>query len=56
MKNLLRIISWVGLGLTLVPALLVFAAQIDLATHKWLMLLGLLLWFGGAGLRGWLAR
>jgi hypothetical protein len=51
MKNLLRIVSWLGLGLTLVPSILVFAGQIEASTHKWLMLLGLLLWFGGAGLR-----
>jgi hypothetical protein len=45
MKNLLKIVSFLGLLLTLVPSLLVFAGNIELSTHKWLMLLGTALWF-----------
>jgi high-affinity Fe2+/Pb2+ permease len=37
-----------GLGLTLIPAFLVFAGSIDLAAHKNLMILGAVLWFASA--------
>lgn len=47
MKTILEIISWSGLALTLVPAMLVFMSMIAFDSHLWLMLLGMLLWFGG---------
>jgi hypothetical protein len=49
-KSFLKIISYVGLLLTLVPAFLVFFQKIDLSTNKYLMLLGTVLWFGSAPL------
>lgn len=48
MKIVLQILSWIGLVLTILPAMLVFTQQIDMSLHKWLMLAGLVLWFGGA--------
>jgi high-affinity Fe2+/Pb2+ permease len=45
MKLLLKLISFIGLALTIIPAFLVFAGTIDLVTHKNLMLAGTLLWF-----------
>lgn len=48
MKHLLQLISIAGLLLTLVPALLVFNGTLPLQQHKWLMLVGVILWFGSA--------
>jgi hypothetical protein len=48
MKTVLKIISYLGLALTLLPCLLVFAGVIELATSKRIMVVGMLLWFGTA--------
>jgi hypothetical protein len=48
MKPLLKLISFAGLGCTVVPSLLVFAGDITWNTHAALMLLGTVLWFGSA--------
>jgi hypothetical protein len=48
MRTILKILSFVGLILTIVPAVLVFVNIIELTTHKNLMLLGTILWFGTA--------
>jgi hypothetical protein len=45
MKTILKILSFIGLILTLVPSLLVFVNTIDLSTNKNLMMLGTVLWF-----------
>jgi hypothetical protein len=45
MTLLLKVLSFVGLGLTAVPAVLVFADVIAWETHATLMLVGTLLWF-----------
>lgn len=45
MTALLKILSFAGLGLTVVPAFFVFAGTISWDTHATLMLLGTLLWF-----------
>jgi len=45
MRMILKILSFVGLILTIVPSVLVFANIIELSTHKNLMLLGTVLWF-----------
>ncbi len=45
-KLILKIISYAGLLLTLVPSYLVFTNRIDINTNKYLMLLGTILWFG----------
>ena len=41
----LKIVSWLGLVLTLVPSLLVFSGSLDFPTYKMLMLVGTVLWF-----------
>lgn len=45
MKILLKLLSFIGLLLTVVPSFMVFAGTIDLSMHKNLMLAGTLLWF-----------
>ena len=45
MKNLIKVISYIELGLTLVPAFLVFVGNIDLDSNKMLMLFGTIIWF-----------
>lgn len=55
MKNILiPIIAVAGLGLTLIPALLVFANQMEAPLQKQLMALGMVLWFtaGSVWMRG----
>ena len=44
--NFLKLISYLGLALSIVPAMLVFAGKITLQTNLNLMILGMLLWFG----------
>lgn len=41
---LLRSVSYLGLALTVVPSLFVFAGQLSLATYKLLMFIGFLCW------------
>jgi len=48
MKTLLKMVSAVALGLTVVPAFLVFAGNMTWRTHAALMLVGAVLWFGSA--------
>lgn len=48
MKNILKIISLLGLVLTIVPSLLVFKGVIELKLHYNLMIVGMVLWFGSA--------
>jgi hypothetical protein len=48
MKELLRLVSMVGLGLTVVPAFLVFIGNISWNSHANLMLAGTLIWFASA--------
>lgn len=48
MQFILKIISYIGLLLTVVPAFLVFSGTIELSFHKTLMLIGTLLWFFSA--------
>ncbi|MEX0719284.1 MAG: hypothetical protein WD059_01365 [Balneolaceae bacterium] len=48
MKNLLIIISVIGLILTIVPSMLVFTEIISLDAHKQLMLIGTIMWFSSA--------
>jgi len=45
MTPLLKVLSFLGLGLTVVPSFLVFADVIVWGTHATLMLVGTLLWF-----------
>ena len=48
MKNILKIAAYVGLGLTLIPSLLVWSEIIDLSINKVIMLMGTLIWFSCA--------
>ncbi|MDZ7720239.1 MAG: hypothetical protein U5K72_15595 [Balneolaceae bacterium] len=45
MKILLIILSIIGLGLTIIPSILVFIQDITLESHKQFMLFGMILWF-----------
>lgn len=45
MQFILKVLSYIGLILTVVPSFLVFAGVIELSFHKTLMLIGTLLWF-----------
>ncbi|MBD3626572.1 MULTISPECIES: hypothetical protein [Cyclobacterium] len=48
MKLLIKIISFLGLGLNIIPAILVFGTYMSADTCKLLMLIGTVLWFGTA--------
>ncbi|EON78442.1 hypothetical protein ADIS_1053 [Lunatimonas lonarensis] len=45
MKTLIKIASFVGLGMSIVPAILVFQGTITPESCKSLMAIGTLLWF-----------
>lgn len=45
MKIILSIIAAIGLGLTVIPAFLVFSGLMTLDSHKNLMVVGMLCWF-----------
>jgi hypothetical protein len=45
MQFLLKLLSWIGLLLTIVPAFLVFNGYMPFEMHTRLMLAGMLLWF-----------
>jgi hypothetical protein len=48
MKKILKLVSFIGLGLTLVPSFLVATQLIPWQLHTCLMLAGTLLWFATA--------
>jgi hypothetical protein len=50
MKLLSKIVSGIGLFLTVGPSVLVFQGTLDLDTAKTLMLLGTIIWFAAAPL------
>ena len=50
MTLLLKIVSFAGLALNVVPAFLVFTGTIDWTTHAGLMLVGTIMWFVSAPL------
>jgi hypothetical protein len=45
MRIALQCLSWTGLALTIVPSAVFLAGRMELDTVKWLMLIGMLLWF-----------
>lgn len=45
MNTMIKLVSYVGLLLTLISAILVFFGTINLDTGKILMLIGTILWF-----------
>ncbi len=48
MKNLLKVVSVLGLLLTAVPAFLVLNGQMTWEMHSQFMLVGMILWFSSA--------
>jgi hypothetical protein len=46
MRIILIIISFIGLGLTLIPSGLVLTGAMTMDQNKFLMMLGTILWFG----------
>jgi hypothetical protein len=45
MKNILKIISFIGLGLTLIPSFLVYQGVLSPETNNNFMLIGTIIWF-----------
>jgi hypothetical protein len=45
MKLLVKFISYIGLGLTLIPSFLVFTGNVSLDSNKMLMFIGTIIWF-----------
>ena len=45
MKTILKAISYAALLATVLPSVLVFAGTIELDTHKWIMVIGMVVWF-----------
>ena len=45
MNPLVKLVSYAGLALTIIPSLLVYTGAIDLDMHKSLMIVGMLMWF-----------
>ncbi|MFH1196957.1 MAG: hypothetical protein V1720_14760 [bacterium] len=50
MKILLKLLSYIGLGLNIIPAFFVFNNSISWNTHSTLMAVGTVLWFSTAPL------
>jgi len=48
MKAILKIISFAGLALTIIPSILVFKGVIVMKTHYLLMAVGFVIWFSTA--------
>jgi hypothetical protein len=48
MKKILMVISFLGLLLTILPSILVFAGNIEISDHFHLMVWGMVLWFATA--------
>ena len=48
MKNLVKYISFISLGLTLIPSFLVFSGNISLDSCKMLTFAGTIIWFVSA--------
>jgi len=48
MITILKIVSYIGLALTLIPAFFVFTGSISLDANKNLMILGTVIWFVSA--------
>ncbi len=48
MNLILKLLSFIGLVLTVFPAVLVFTENLSFDMHTTLMMVGMLLWFGTA--------
>jgi hypothetical protein len=47
-RRILQTISFLGLALSVLPAFLVFGGVVSKQTHLYLMVLGMVMWFGTA--------
>ena len=47
-KLILKTISYLGLAVSLLAAFLVFGGVVSRQTYLWLMILGMVMWFGTA--------
>lgn len=45
MKPVIKLISYIGLGLTIIPSFLVMTGNITLDSNKMIMLIGTIIWF-----------
>ncbi len=45
MKTILMILSYIGLGLTIIPSVLVLTGSLSMEMNKTLMMAGTILWF-----------
>ena len=45
MKVILSSISYIALLAAVIPSIPVFTGTIELETHKWIMLIGMVVWF-----------
>jgi len=48
MKTVLRLVSYLGLALSVIPPLLLWAGRIEMSTNRVLLNVGMCLWFGTA--------
>ncbi|MDQ8197666.1 hypothetical protein QEH56_05870 [Pelagicoccus enzymogenes] len=48
MKSVLKLISYLGLALSVVPSLLVFSGSMEFENHYNYMSVGMVLWFASA--------
>lgn len=54
MKLLVKFVSYISLGLTLIPSLLVFTGNISFDSSKMFMFIGTIIWFATAP--GWMNK
>lgn len=47
-KTLLKLISYLGLAMSILPAMLFFAGKLDRQTYLNLLIVGMILWFSTA--------
>lgn len=45
MKQVLKVVSWLALALTILPSILFLGGVMDIETVKWLMLAATIVWF-----------
>jgi len=45
MRKILIIISFIGLGLTIIPSIMVLTGEVSIDQNKFMMLTGTILWF-----------
>lgn len=48
MQLVLRLLSYLGIGLSLIPAVMVYLGKLDYAVYAKLMVVGMFLWFASA--------